>query len=121
MKQPEDLHPSRHVFRGHASGVTAHIRRPKDAVLAAKGSSSLPVIGGRSQSKVGKTRLGKWVSFDSAQTLAHGDYVEAAHGVAATHGDPFTAPAETRVTSRVRNLSILGKVKIKSLSLGLVT
>ena len=28
MAEPE-LHPRRHVFRGHSAGVAAHIRRPE--------------------------------------------------------------------------------------------
>ena len=78
----KELHPRRHVFHGHASGVAAHIRRPKDVVLDVKSCSTLPVIGGRAEQKVGKTKLGKWVSFQSAYTSAHGDYENAAHGVA---------------------------------------
>jgi len=120
MTHPIELHPRRHVFHGHASGVAAHIRRPADAVLEVKSSSTLPVIGGHCESKVGRTKMGKWVSFQSAQTSAHGDYVSAAQGLATTRGKPFEEAATmTKVTARVQGLTILGRVKIADLSLGM--
>ena len=76
MAKP-DIHPRRHVFHGHASGVSAHIRRPEKQLLPVQGSSSLPVTGGRSESNVPAGNLDKWVSFDSITTSAHGDYVDA--------------------------------------------
>jgi len=114
----KELHPRRHVFHGHASGVAAHIRRPKNAVLDVKGCSTLPVIGGHTEHKVGKTKLGKWVSFQSAHTSAHGDYENAAHGVATTRGKPFDeAATKTSVSARVRGMNILGRVSIADLNL----
>jgi hypothetical protein len=118
MMTSKELHPKRHVFHGHASGVAAHIRRPKDAVLDVKSCSTLPVIGGRAEQKIGQTKLGKWVSFQSAFTSAHGDYENAAHGVATTRGKPFEdAATVTRVSARVRGLTILGRVSIADLNL----
>jgi hypothetical protein len=118
----KELHPRRHVFHAHASGVAAHIRRPKDAILEVKASSALPVIGGRCEDKVGKTTLGKWVSFRSAATSAHGDYENPAQGVATTRGKPFDEVATvTRVSARVRGLTILGRVSIADLVLGMVS
>jgi hypothetical protein len=106
------------VFHGHASGVAAHIRRPKDAVLDVKGCSTLPVIGGRAEHKVGKSKLGRWVSFQSAHTSAHGDYENAKHGVETTQGKPFEEAATiTKVSARVRGLNILGRVSIADLNL----
>src|SRR5437016_1993620 len=106
MNHPKELHPKRHVFHAHASGVAGHIRRPKDAVLMVQGSCALPVIGGHCESKVGPTRLQQLVSFKSAHTSAHGDYVKAAEGMATTRGKlPFhKAATETRVTARVRGV-----------------
>src|SRR5689334_18997263 len=116
MTHPIELHPRRHVFHAHASGVAAHIRRPSDAVLDVKSVSALPVIGGHCENKVGRTKLGKWVSFQSAHTSAHGDYVSAAQGVATTRGKPFEEAATvTTVSARVQGLTILGRVKIADL------
>ena len=85
MAQSE-LHPRRYIFHGHASGVSAHIRRPETRLLPVQGCSSLPVIGGLSESKVGPQKLDKWVAFDAVSTSAHGDYVDPAEGVATTTG-----------------------------------
>src|SRR5690349_5029607 len=89
MIHPKHLHPARYVFHGHASGVAAHIRRPKDLV-AVHSCSALPVIGGHHEHRVGAKKLGKWGSFQSAHTSAHGDYANPAEGVRTTRGKlPF--------------------------------
>src|SRR4051812_48616284 len=121
MTHPKKLHPRRYVFHGHATGVAAHIRRPQDVVLNVQSSSALPVIGGHCENTLGPVTLGKWVSFDSAYTSAHGDYVDSAEGVATTRGEiAFDAAAtETRVSARVRGLAILGRLFIADLALGL--
>ena len=108
MKHPKKLHPRQYVFHGHATGVAAHIRRPADAVMSVQSSSVLPEIGGHCENTVGPSTLGKWVSFDSAFTSVHGDYIHAHEGVATTRGElPFDAAAtETRVSARVRGLAI---------------
>jgi hypothetical protein len=117
------LHPRRYIFRGHANGVSAHIRRPENQLLPVQGCSSLPVTGGLSESKVGPTKLDKWVSFDAVSTSAHGDYVDAAAGIATTLGEvPFDAvPTETRVKSEVHGLAILGRVHVAHAAVGLIS
>lgn len=119
----DQLHPRRHVFRGHSSGVSAHIRRPEMRLLPVQGCSSLPVTGGHSESNVGPQQLDKWVSFEAVTTSAHGDYVDAEAGVATTRGEvPFDAvPTETRVSSSVRGLVILGRVHIGYAAIGLIS
>jgi hypothetical protein len=121
MNHPKRLHPRRHVFHGHATGVAAHIRRPQDAVLSVQGSSALPVIGGHCESRVGPTTLGQWVSFESIETSAHGDYADAEDGVKTTRGEMAFDAAEThtRVSARVQGLAILGRVHIANLQLGM--
>jgi hypothetical protein len=123
MNHPKHLHPARYVFHGHASGVSAHIRRPEDQVLTVQSMSALPTIGGHAEHNVGRTDLGKWVSFESASTSAHGDYVDAKQGVATTLGElEFSAAAtETKVTARVRGLSILGRLHIADQSMCLIS
>jgi hypothetical protein len=118
-----NLHPRRYVFHGSACGVSANIRRPEQRILPVQGSCSLPVTGGLSQSEVPAGQLEKWVSYDGITTSAAGDYVDAAAGIATTRGDiAFDAvPTETRVTSDVRGLVILGRVHIGRASMGMVS
>jgi hypothetical protein len=120
MAQP-DLHPRRHVFHGHASGVSAHIRRPEKQLLPVQGSVSLPVTGGLAESNLGPNKLDKWVSFDSISTSAHGDYADAEQGVATTRGEVAfdAAPTVTRVRAAVHGLAILGRVKVAHAAIGL--
>jgi hypothetical protein len=119
----ENLQPRRYVFRGHASGVSAHIRRPQDQLLPVQGCSSLPVTGGLSESNLGPQSLDKWVSFDAVSTSAHGDYVDAATGVATTTGAVAfdAAPTETRVKAAVDGLVVLGRVSVAHAAIGLTS
>ncbi|MCX6627868.1 MAG: hypothetical protein NTW28_09595 [Candidatus Solibacter sp.] len=118
-----NLHPRRHIFHGHASGVSAHIRRPESRLLPVQGSSSLPVTGGFSESNLGPQKLDKWVSFEAVSTSAHGDYVDAAAGLATTTGAVAfdAAPTETRVRAAVHGLVILGRVHVAHAAMGLVS
>jgi hypothetical protein len=121
MTHPKKLHPRRFVFHGHATGVAAHIRRPQDLILDVQSSSALPVIGGHCENTVGPVTLGKWVTFESAYTSAHGDYVDGAEGVATTRGELAfdAATTETRVSARVKGLAVLGRVFVADLAIGL--
>ena len=103
--------------------MSAHIRRPEKKLVPVHGASSLPVIGGLSESYVGPTKVDKWVSFDSASTSAHGDYVDAEKGVATTRGEiAFDAvPTKTHVIADVRGLVILGRVHIARAAVGLIS
>ena len=124
MSKPSgSLHPRRYVFRGHASGVSTHIRRPETHLPPIQGCSSLPVTGGLSQSDVVSQQSDKWVLFDRVSTRAHGDYVNAEEGVATTRGDvAFDAAAtKTTVTADVHGLVILGRVHIGRASVGLIS
>jgi hypothetical protein len=103
--------------------VAAHIRRPEARLLPVQGCSTLPVTGGLAESNVGPQTLDKWVSFDAVSTSAHGDYVDAAAGVATTRGETaFDAvPIETRVKSEVLGLAILGRVHVARAAVGLIS
>ena len=118
-----ELHPRRYIFRGHASGVSARIRRPENKLLPAHGCSSLPVTGGLSESSIGPKKLDQWVSFEKVSTRAHGDYVDVAAGVATTHGDVAldALPTETRVKADVQGLVVLGRVHIARAAVGLIS
>jgi hypothetical protein len=116
------IHPRRHVFHGHSSGVSANIRRPGSHLLPVQGCSTLPVSGGHHESNVPAGSLDKWVSFDAISTSAHGDYVDAAQGVATTTGAVAfdAAPTETQVKADVKGLAILGRVHVAHAAVGLV-
>jgi hypothetical protein len=118
-----DLHPRRYIFRGHANGVSAHIRRPEKHLLPVQGCSSLPVIGGLSESQVGPKNLDDSVSFEAVSTSAHGDYVDAAAGVATTTGAVAfdVPPTQTTVKSEVKGLVILGRVHVGRAAVGLIS
>ena len=122
MAQSE-LHPRRFIFRGHASGVSAHIRRPQDQLLPVQGCSSLPVIGGFAEHKVGAQKLDKWVAFEAVSTSAHGDYVDPAAGVATTTGEVAfdVPPTRTKVQADVTGLAILDRVHVAHASVGLIS
>jgi len=88
-----------------------------------QGCSSLPVIGGFAEHKVGPGKLDKWVSFDAVSTSAHGDYVNPADGVGTTTGAVAfdAAPTQTKVQSDVTGLVILGRVKVDHAAVGLTS
>jgi hypothetical protein len=117
------LHPRRYIFRGHANGVSARIRRPENQLLPVQGCSSLPVTGGLSESKVGPKQLGRWVTFEAVSCSAHGDYVDAEAAVATTSGEVAfdELPTETRVISDVLGLVVLGRVRIAHAAVGLIS
>jgi hypothetical protein len=117
------LHPRRFVFRGHSTGVAAHIRRPVTKLLPVQGCSSLPVTGGYHESTLGPGQLEKWVSFESVTTSAHGDYVDPEEGVKTTLGEVAfdAARTKTHVTASVKGLVILGRVHIGHAAIGLIS
>lgn len=104
----------RFIFRGNASGVTAHILRPKNELLPVQAASSLPVIGGVSESKAKGQKL-KFVSFKSALTRAVGQFDDAQGDLDITlHKRPLdSVPTTTRVMSEVRALRIEDRLQIK--------
>ena len=112
--------PRRYVFTGNCSGLSFHIRRPVDAVLPVQAASSLPVTGGLSESRVGPGFLQKpncpdrYVTFESASTIARGEYIDADLAAAMTRNEvPFDAvPTLTTATSEVTGLVVLGRVAI---------
>ena len=124
--------PRRFVFRGNASAVAAHIRRPVDLLLPVQAPSSLPVTGGLSEGAAGPTRWGErkpttrnkattYVSFDSASTRVYGDYVDAEKAVAMTLGKLRfdEVPTQTTVSAEVQNLVMIGRVTVGLASLSL--
>src|SRR5215510_7473979 len=66
----------RFVFRGNAAAFGGRIVRPEDVILEMPGASSLTVVGGRSVSTISRTppSFKKFVTFESASTLAEGTF-----------------------------------------------
>ncbi len=56
-------------------------------------------------------------------TCAHGDYADAAQGVATTRGEVAfdAAPTVTRVKASVKDLAILGRVKVANAAMGITS
>lgn len=106
--------PRRFLFRGFASGIAAHIRRPTDEILPVQAASALPITGGVSESKAGPQRLSDYLSFESASTSAVGDYANARKALAMTHGElaPGDIPTQTTVIARVEGAQVQSRLKV---------
>jgi hypothetical protein len=115
--------PRRYIFRGNASGVSAHLRRPEDKILPVQAASSLPVTGGISESTEGPGSLGDYLHYQSAATSAQGDYVDLQAAEAMTRGAvPFdSVPTKTTVTARVRGLNVGKRFSVGEIDAGLVS
>jgi hypothetical protein len=100
--------PRRFLFHSSAMGVAARLRRPTDQTLPVHAASTLPVTGGHSESKSGPGKLGDLLHFESAETSAHGDFVDQSAAEAMTRGAvPFdSVGTHTTVTARVRGLHV---------------
>ena len=103
----------RFIFRGNASGVGARIRRPEDEGVPVQAASSLPVIGGVSESTA-EGRQFRNLSFESAFTSAFGDFVdsEAAVDITLHKRPPDSVPTRTTVISEVKGLTLLDSVRV---------
>jgi hypothetical protein len=67
--------------------------------------------------------LEHWVSFDSVETSAHGDYAVAEHGVATTTGEMAfaDAPTITSTACTVKGLAVLNRAKVAHAAVGIVS
>jgi hypothetical protein len=104
------------LFRGNASGVAAHIRRPTDELVPVQAASSVPTIGGLSESSA-EGRQFQYVGFDSAYTKAHGHFDDprAAIDITLHKRPPDSVPTTTTVISEVIGLRILDTVRVDKL------
>ena len=102
------------IFRGNASGVAAHIRRPDDEVVPVQAASSLPVIGGLSESTAEGKKF-KYLSFESAFTRAHGDFDDAQKAIDITWKKRASdsVPTTTTVISEVKGFTLLSSVRVE--------
>ena len=103
----------RFIFRGNASGVAAHIRRPGDEVIPVQAASSLPVIGGISESEA-NGRESAYVRFERAKTSARGDFDDRDKAVEITNHKcrPDSVPTTTTVTAEVTGLAFRDRVSV---------
>lgn len=125
---------SRFLFRGNASGVGGRLRRPADVIWKVQGASSLPTIGGVSESKVSWAEFQNskeykqrgdfrdYVRFDTASTEARGDFVDQQAAVAMTYGtvEEGRIPTQTTVVASVTGAVVGNRLKIAKIASGLV-
>lgn len=88
------------VFRGNAVAFGGRIVRPEVVPLEMPGASCIPVTGGRTVSRIGRTRFKNFASFESASTLAEGWFDDVKGAIALSN---HTIKEETlTATTRVR-------------------
>ncbi len=94
----------RFVFRGNAAAFNGRVIRPVDLVPENSCASSLPVVGGRSISRVGPQKFGDELRFESASTLAEGlfDDPKAYEELSHQRGREDLLTTSTRVMAEVR-------------------
>jgi hypothetical protein len=104
----------RFIFRGNAAAFGGRIVRPDDIVLEMPGASSLPVTGGRSVARIGRTQFKEFVSFDSASTFAEGIFDDRQAAIALSNHvlqeDALTT--STRVQAEIRKVVVGSKPRL---------
>lgn len=107
------------IFHGNAAAFGGRIVRPADVVFEMPGASALPVTGGRSVSRIGRTRFEKFLSFESASTLAEGLFDDRAGAIALSHHEvrEDSLTASTRVFAEVRRLVVGTEQRLKAVRL----
>jgi hypothetical protein len=101
----------RFIFRGNAAAFNGRLIRPVDLVLENSCASSLPVVGGRSVSRVGPQAFGDEVRFKEASTFAEGLFDDARQYEELTHqrGREDLLTTTTRVSAEVRGAVVGAK------------
>src|SRR6476646_4448144 len=96
------------VFRGNAAAFNGRLIRPVDIVLENSAAASLPVVGGRSQNRVGAQRFGDEVRFESAFAFAEGLFDDAKQYEELTYqrGREELLTTTTRVAAEVRGVAV---------------
>jgi len=111
----------RFLFRGSATGIGGHLRRPKGIFIPTQASATLPIIGGLSVSRSGPGKIGRTITYRSAVARAQGDYSDPEQAAQFTHGNyaDNNLPTITTVSSQVRGLTIVNAGKESSRELKL--
>ena len=104
----------RFIFHGNAAAIGGRIVRPADVIIDSPVSSSLTVVGGRTQAQAGATRFGDWVSLGSAATLAEGLFDDVKQQIEYSHHriEEDTLTMTTRVRADVTALSVDDKPRL---------
>lgn len=105
----------RFVFRGNASAFGGRIVRPDDVVLEMPGASSLGVAGGRSVARIPRTQFKRFVSFESAATLAEGLFDDRKAAIELSHRRvrEDALRSSTRVRAEIRRLVVGSRKRFK--------
>jgi hypothetical protein len=104
----------RFIFHGAALAFGGRIRRPDDLFLKAAAASNLPVTGGLVESHLASQEETKpfhykdVITFSSAYSRAHGDYLDPKQALEFTNSNHGTnnLPTSTSVEARLENLKI---------------
>jgi hypothetical protein len=106
---PQPQAEPRFFFGGHAIPVAGRIRRPRDYPIMPVAANTVPVTGGRAESRVGRQTIEDLISFDEAYSSVDGDYEDRAEAVRYTHGNHADnrLPTRTVVQCGLRGLSIV--------------
>ena len=115
----------RFIFHGNAAAIGGRIVRPADVIIDSPVSSSLTVVGGRTQSKSGPAKFGDWVSIGSAASSAEGIFDDLQQQVEFSYHriEQDTLAMTTRVSADVTELSVDEKpnLRIKRVHAGLTS
>jgi hypothetical protein len=98
----------RFVFHGNAAPFGGRLVRPADVVLESSGASSLPVTGGRLQSKIDGAKFGDVIRVGAASSFVEGLFDDVQQAVEASHGrvHPDVQTATTNVNAEVREIVV---------------
>jgi hypothetical protein len=104
----------RYIFRGNAAAFGGQIVRPNEFLIEAHGASSLPVTGGRSQTRVGPPQPNEFFRVDSAETVAEGFFEDRGGFRASTEGqgEQDALVAITNVRVHVKGFQLGNKFRL---------
>ena len=106
---PQPQAEPRFFFGGHAVPIAARIRRPRDYPIPPVAPTTVPVTGGRAETRLGRQTIGDIFSFEEAFSSIDADYEDLNEALQFTHGNyaENRLPTRTVVHCGVRGLSIV--------------
>jgi hypothetical protein len=97
----------RFVFRGNAVVFGGRIYRPDDLILETRGSSSLPVVGGRSRSQFKALDLSPYLTIKKGESEAEGVFTASPMARLPPHRlDETAVPSRTIVTASAEGIEV---------------